>query len=977
MNQTESVLPSAIPFFSLLELLLALLVSLLDYRSRSTRYLAGLLVLLAINSGALIQLDAAADVDQAEPWLYVLSVTTLAMGPALFTTTLSLLRPAVWDQKAWERWLWRCCHVLVVLPLILILSDVLLDTRWLYTGLDPQAYAGGFTAARNYLQGSWGSFFILFSQVVINSATLLPIIHALWRDRQATPLIRQRARWLLAAQLLIVAIQLGLRSWLDTLPSIICSEVILFSTYAIFLARGMLSDRTLRRWLADVPLRPKLYMGLGVSLVGLLVIGGTSVYAGLTTRRLTTRTLTRQRQLADLAYDINDSMLFIQIRDAEFYDEWVRTGFEGDEFEQARQEYVIPLQQELQQIRDDIDSAKQLELNPETVTSLDQILDAVNAYEPSLLAVSDSMEGLGNSTSGEFGQLYALADELTDRLTGSGLEALQITLLQIAQQESIFFQRADLSAIGRARQLIEQLRQQIAASDDTQLASTDKAALNALLDSYDDHLLAAANQQSILQQSRANMIRQSNAISEWVRRLSNEQRAALEDTITRLESQQFNTTMTTILLALITIITSIAIAYLIAERITRPVQVLGETANRLGAGELSVRATVLGRDEIGTTAAALNLMADRLQETLSGLEQQVAERVRELERRSTYLQASAEVSRAAASILEADQLIYQVAELIREQFNLYYVGLFQVDERGEWAVLRAGTGEAGRAMLARGHRIQIGKGMIGWSIANAQPRVALEAGRDAVRLATTELPHTRSEAALPLRSRDQVLGALTVQSDQPEAFDQDTIAVLQSMADQVAVALDNARLFTASQAALEAARRAYGELGREAWADLLRARPDLGFRSDELQITHAEAAAWRPEMEQALQQGQTILGDGDRVPLAVPIKVGDQIIGVLDTYKAAATGSWTQQEVALLEEITGQLGLALESARLYEDTQRRAARERLTGEVTARMRETLDIEDVLATAVDEIYRALGLDELTIYLSPEAQYSIRK
>jgi GAF domain-containing protein len=201
------------------------------------------------------------------------------------------------------------------------------------------------------------------------------------------------------------------------------------------------------------------------------------------------------------------------------------------------------------------------------------------------------------------------------------------------------------------------------------------------------------------------------------------------------------------------------------------------------------------------------------------------------------------------------------------------------------------------------------------------------------------------------------------------------------MADQVAVALDNARLFTASQTALEAARRAYGELSREAWAELLRARPDLGFRSDEHQVTPAEAAAWRPEMEQALQRGQTILGDGadaqDKVPLAVPIKVGDQIIGVLDTYKAAATGSWTQQEVALLEEITGQLGLALESARLYEDTQRRAARERLTGEVTARMRETLDIEAVLATAVDEIYRALGLDELTIYLSPEAQDSIRK
>ena len=201
----------------------------------------------------------------------------------------------------------------------------------------------------------------------------------------------------------------------------------------------------------------------------------------------------------------------------------------------------------------------------------------------------------------------------------------------------------------------------------------------------------------------------------------------------------------------------------------------------------------------------------------------MADRTQELEQRSSYLVAAAEVGRTAASILEADALVQQVVELIRKDFGLYYVGLFQVDDSGEWAELRAGTGEAGWTMLARGHRLHIGgDSMIGWSITNRQPRIALEAGEDAVRLATPELPETRSEAALPLQSRGRVMGALSVQHTRPGAFDEDTIVVLQTMADQVAVALDNARLFAGRQEALEAVQRAYGEVSSEAWHEMLR-----------------------------------------------------------------------------------------------------------------------------------------------------------
>jgi GAF domain-containing protein len=345
-------------------------------------------------------------------------------------------------------------------------------------------------------------------------------------------------------------------------------------------------------------------------------------------------------------------------------------------------------------------------------------------------------------------------------------------------------------------------------------------------------------------------------------------------------------------------------------------------------------------------------------------------RTHDLERRSLQLAASAEVSRAITSILETNQLIRQVVELIRERFGLYYVGLFLVDAASEWAVLQAGTGEAGQAMLARSHRIKIGEGMVGWSIAHAQARVALEAGQDAMRLATAELPDTRSEAALPLRSRSQVLGALTIQSTQPGAFDQDTITALQTMADQVAVALDNARLFTESQAALETERRIYGEVGRQAWAELLRARTDWGYRYAHTAIAPAEGD-WRADMRQAAHTGQTVPGDSVGEPtLAIPLKLRGQVVGVLGFRKGESGERWTTEAVTLLETLAEQLSLALESARLYQDTQRRAEYERLTGEVTARMRETLDVETVLKTAVDEMYQALGLDEIVIRLVTE-------
>jgi len=350
-----------------------------------------------------------------------------------------------------------------------------------------------------------------------------------------------------------------------------------------------------------------------------------------------------------------------------------------------------------------------------------------------------------------------------------------------------------------------------------------------------------------------------------------------------------------------------------------------------------------------------------LEKLRASLEQQVADRTRDLERRTNYLAASAEVGRAASSILDIDQLTRQVVELIRERFGLYYVGLFLADQANVWAVLRAGTGEAGRAMLARGHRLPIGgSSVVGQSIAKAQPLAVQETDQGAVPLATEELPNTRSEAVLPLHSRGRVIGALTVQSDHLGVFDNTAMAVLQSMADEVATALDNAYLFAESQAAVEAERRAYGQISLEGWAQTLRGGLTPGYRyinKQVMPIGRESAYSIKPS------------DSGDQISL--PIKVRGEVIGVVELQRGTKGSKWASEEAALLQALTEQLGAALESARLYQDTQRRAARERILREISDRMQGATDMEALMRITAEELNKALGGSRAYVRLDTEA------
>ncbi len=428
-------------------------------------------------------------------------------------------------------------------------------------------------------------------------------------------------------------------------------------------------------------------------------------------------------------------------------------------------------------------------------------------------------------------------------------------------------------------------------------------------------------------------------------------------------------------IALAAILVAILAALWITRSISTPLENLTQAATQVAAGNIEVQAEARGEDEISTVARAFNAMTGRLRSLITSLEERVAERTAEVEARSRQLETVAQIGNVIASIRDLDTLLERVTHLISQQLGFYHVGIFLLDEDGEYAVLSAANSEGGQRMLARGHRLKVGQvGIVGYATGYRRPRIALDVGEDAVFFDNPDLPDTRSEIALPLIAGQTLLGALDVQSTEPNAFSQEDVRILQLLADQLAVAIENARLFTQSQQALEEAQRAYGRLSREAWLHMLASGQRGGYRSAGSGVHPLSGAEdLAPVEQEALRAGKLVLREvEDTQQVAIPIRVRGMTLGVFRTQRPVEQGRWTQEELQTLQNITAELGDALESARLYTETQLRAENERRLGELAAQVRATLDVEDILKTAARRIQDTFGLDEVEIRMEGPAE-----
>ncbi len=430
-------------------------------------------------------------------------------------------------------------------------------------------------------------------------------------------------------------------------------------------------------------------------------------------------------------------------------------------------------------------------------------------------------------------------------------------------------------------------------------------------------------------------------------------------------------TRTNIILVIGASILITIIAAVVARSLTNPIIALTKTANSISQGDLSARAEVNTTDEIGSLASAFNSMTDQLQSTLTGLEERISNRTVDLQKSNLKLETIADVAREIAIIRDMDTLLNVSTSLIRERLNYYHVGIFLVDKRAEYAILRAASSVAAEQLLAKNYKLRVGHtGLVGNVTRTGQAYIALDVGTDAVHFENPLLPETRSEIVLPLRSHSITIGALDIQADTPIAFDEKDIQTLQILADQLAAAIENAQLAQQIEESLAALTIANRLQTQQIWRAAIDQRERPAYEYDGLQI-RAVPQSLSPDLLKQLENGKPIVYKQSveqkeaQNTLMIPLMVLNQVIGVIGLEQEDPNHIWTDEEIAIAQAAANRTALTLENARLLEESQRRAVKERTIFESTARIGSALNIENILQATAEELEKVLSGSEVVL------------
>lgn len=375
------------------------------------------------------------------------------------------------------------------------------------------------------------------------------------------------------------------------------------------------------------------------------------------------------------------------------------------------------------------------------------------------------------------------------------------------------------------------------------------------------------------------------------------------------------------------------------------------------------------------TRMELTAKNQELQKFTAALESTITARTSELdnanlrlERRARQFEAIARISRVITQTQDFNLLLDQVTELISDQLNFYHTGIFLVDANNEYAVLIAANSPGGKRMLQRNHRLRIGQtGIVGYVAGTGLPRIALDTGVDAAFFNNPDLPNTRSEIALPLlRKGNEVIGVLDAQSQDANAFSQEDVRALTTLADQVAIAIENSRLFEAQKRVLNEALVTYNREFGESWLRFTKSKGITGIQRRNLKSSLLNESLELPGAQEALRSGDVFQAkdsDGSTI-VTLPVKLRDQTVGVVNI-KGIRDRNWTEDELDVIQAIMERAALSIENARLLEESRTTAERERVIGEISARISSGTQVEEILRTAVQELGARIPGAQITV------------
>ena len=352
--------------------------------------------------------------------------------------------------------------------------------------------------------------------------------------------------------------------------------------------------------------------------------------------------------------------------------------------------------------------------------------------------------------------------------------------------------------------------------------------------------------------------------------------------------------------------------------------------------ENAINAAQAGALELGEANRELTGARARLEENRADL----ILANEQLKRRAERISTIANISKTVTLVQNMEQLLPSVVNTISQRFGYYHTGIYLLDEQKQVALLRAASSEGGIRMLKRGHRVVTGSaGIVGFVTDRGEARIALDQGSRPVKFDNPDLTETRSQLVLPLKVKELVIGALDIQSAQPNAFTEEDVSILTILADQVAIAIQNANSAEQALMALRNAEVASQQLSGKAWQEYAETIAVKGYRYDGVK---PEALRERSDAS-ALSHALTI-----------PIRLRGHLIGRLRLNPPDPSRRWTEDEIAMAEATAERVALALEGARLLEDAQRKAARETFLSDVSAKLGASFQLDSILRDTVQEL-----------------------
>ncbi len=426
-----------------------------------------------------------------------------------------------------------------------------------------------------------------------------------------------------------------------------------------------------------------------------------------------------------------------------------------------------------------------------------------------------------------------------------------------------------------------------------------------------------------------------------------------------------NTLYASVAAIIVAVLVAAGLSVLVARQIVRPIEDMATSARSISAGNLVERIEVSNRDEIGELAEAFNHMTTQQRVLIDSLEQRVADRTHRLE-------VAASVSEQLNAILDLDQLLMEVVNQIQANFNYYHAHIYLLDEAGENLVMAAGTGEAGAEMKRQGRAILLDAPTSLVARAARQGEVVSVANVREVEdwLPNPLLPDTASEMAVPIILEGQVVGVLDIQEDRVTGLDEGDAGLLRTLANQVAVAIRNARLFAQTEAARAEAEAAQARYVGQAWG---------GAQRDKQRGYYYRQGASEPSqdeidqlLELAQEKEQVDIAYPDKPVVVAPIRLQNQVIGAMEFLETdpSQQRTYTEQELALVQAIADQVAQSAENLRLFGETRERAGREQTIREITEKMQAAADMEALVKMTTEALGTYFSVDYATIELGFE-------